>query len=118
MLNRKHSIIPLRPERGHNLRPELRSMSVTQCSIGPYQVADRLSGLQVERPLYRQIVRLNPRIFGVHVANGSAESPDNRERVHSLEKEVTGIQVSCDNLAHGRPQTVKRRNIVNTHARM
>src|SRR5437867_3614556 len=93
-------------------------MTVTQCSIHPYKVANGPAGLQVERSLYRQVVRLNPRIIGVDIANRSAESPDDRERVHSLEKEMTRIQVSCDDLSNGRPQALKRRDIVNTHARM
>src|SRR5437870_12993634 len=118
MLDREHSIIALRSERGHKISPEVRSMAVAQCAIHPYKVAHGLSGLHVERPLDRQVVRLNPRIFGVDIAYGSAESPDDRKRVHSLEEEMTGIQVRCDDFTNGRPQALERRNIVNTHARM
>src|SRR5437870_2840965 len=118
MLDREHSIVAMRPERRHKVAPEGRSMTVANCSIHPYKVANGLTGLQVKRSLHRQVVWLNPRIFSVDIPYGSAKSADDRQRVHSLEEEMTRIQVSGDDLSNRRPQAVKRRDIVNTHPRM
>src|SRR5689334_23212320 len=96
MLDGEHSIVAHRPQCRYEVGPEGCSVTVPERSISPYKIAHRFSWLQIQRSLHSQIVRFNPRVLGVDISNGSVKAADNRYGIHSLKKEMTGIQVSGD----------------------
>ena len=93
MLNREDSVIADCAESRNKISPELRVMPVAKRAICPNEVSDRLSRLKVEDPLYRDIVGLDPCIFGMDVADRVAKCPNYRKRVHSLEEEMAWIEI-------------------------
>src|SRR5947209_15084941 len=93
-------------------------MTVAECAVGPDEIAYRLAGRQVERSLGSKILRIDSGVFGVDVADGIPERSNNCQRVHSLEEEVTWIEVHCGNRSDGSAQAHKRRRVVYAVRRM
>ena len=96
MLDREHVVVTRHSEGANDVSPHQLIVSITHRAERPSPVGQVGVRFGVQDAIDRNIVRVQCRVLGMDMMDGSGEGPDGGDGVDSLPEEMTRIVIGPD----------------------